>query len=140
MLRSSHTGVKKITKHWHMTPLLNERQRRLYLADEAKAIGHGGITQVSKVSGVSRVTITQGLKEAREAGCSPLKGNKSRKAGGGRKPISQKEPRILQELEALLAPHTKGSPMAKCSEKQCVKKCDDFVEPKCNRRDVSPGA
>jgi IS30 family transposase len=30
--------------------------------------------------------------------------------------------------------------MAKCSKKQCAKKCDGFVEPKCNRRDVSPGA
>jgi hypothetical protein len=70
-------------------PLLNERQRRLYLANEAKAIGHGGIKQVSKASGVSRVAVTQGLKEAREAGCNPLTGNRSRKAGGGRKPIIQ---------------------------------------------------
>ena len=42
-------------------PLLDERQKRLYLANEAKSIGYGGITQVSKVSGVSRVTITQGM-------------------------------------------------------------------------------
>ena len=42
-------------------PLLDERQKRLYLANEAKAIGYGGISQVSKVSGVSRVTITQGM-------------------------------------------------------------------------------
>jgi DNA-binding MurR/RpiR family transcriptional regulator len=44
-------------------PLLNERQRRLYLANEAKAIGRGGIQEVNKVSGVSRVTIIKGLKE-----------------------------------------------------------------------------
>ena len=44
-------------------PLLNERQIRLYLANEAKALGHGGIAQVSKVSGVSKVTISKGMKE-----------------------------------------------------------------------------
>jgi hypothetical protein len=90
--------------------LLNERQIRLYLANEAKAIGHGGITQVSKVSGVSRVTITQGMREI-EKGVVPMAVNRSRKAGGGRKQIIQSDPEIMQELEALLAPYTKGDPM-----------------------------
>ncbi|MCL2135195.1 MAG: ISAzo13 family transposase, partial [Candidatus Bathyarchaeota archaeon] len=52
------TAAKRIR---NTIPLLNERQRRLYLANEAKTIGHGGITQVSKISGISRVTITNGL-------------------------------------------------------------------------------
>jgi sugar (pentulose or hexulose) kinase len=43
--------------------LPNKYQRRLYLANEAKAIGFGGISQVSRVSGVSRMTIMHGLKE-----------------------------------------------------------------------------
>jgi hypothetical protein len=47
-------------------PLLNEKQRRLYLANEAKAIGRGGIKAVHEVSGVSRVTIIKGLKEIKE--------------------------------------------------------------------------
>lgn len=46
-----------------MLPLLDERQRRLYLANEAKAIGYGGISQVSRISGISRVTITLGMAE-----------------------------------------------------------------------------
>jgi hypothetical protein len=41
-----------------MIPILNERQRRLFLASEARAIGRGGITQISGITGVSRVTIT----------------------------------------------------------------------------------
>ena len=47
----------------NMLPLLDERQRRLYLANEARAIGYGGISQVSRISGISRVTITQGMAE-----------------------------------------------------------------------------
>jgi DNA-directed RNA polymerase specialized sigma24 family protein len=47
-----------------MLPVLNERQRRLFLASEAKAFGFGGISEISRISGgVSRVTITLGVKE-----------------------------------------------------------------------------
>jgi transposase len=94
-----------------MLPLLDERQRRLYLANEAKAIGYGGITQVSKVSGVSRVIITQGLAEINSEGYQPKAEKRCRKKGGGRKTIETKTPEILQELEELLEPYTKGDPM-----------------------------
>ena len=92
-------------------PLLNERQRRLYLANEAKAIGHGGITQVSEVSGVSRVTITNGMSEINSEGYQAEAQTRSRKKGGGRKRIETKNPRIVSELEKLLESHTKGNPM-----------------------------
>ena len=92
-------------------PLLNERQRRLYLANEAKAIGRGGITQVSAVSGVSRVTITRGMSEINSEGYQAKAQHRSRKKGGGRKPIETKNPEILNELEQLLESHTKGNPM-----------------------------
>jgi len=92
-------------------PLLNEYQRRIYLANEAKAIGRGGITQVSAVSGVSRVTITQGMAEINSEGYQAKAQPRSRKKGGGRKPIETKNPEILNELERLLEPHTKGNPM-----------------------------
>jgi hypothetical protein len=92
-------------------PLLNERQRRLYLANEAKAIGRGGISQVSRISGVSRVTITQGMAEINSDGYQPELRDRLRKEGGGRKRIETKTPGILQELEELLEPHTKGNPM-----------------------------
>jgi DNA-binding MurR/RpiR family transcriptional regulator len=44
-------------------PTLNEYQRRRYLSAEAKSIGYGGITLVSRLSGVSRPTLTAGVKE-----------------------------------------------------------------------------
>ena len=44
-------------------PTLNEYQRRRYLSAEAKSFGRGGITLVSRLSGVSRQTLTDGVKE-----------------------------------------------------------------------------
>jgi DNA-binding phage protein len=44
-------------------PLLNERQRRLILAIEAKALGRGGVTRVARASGVSRMTIQKAMRE-----------------------------------------------------------------------------
>ena len=68
-----------------MMPLLNEKQKRLYLASEAEAIGYGGISQVSRISGVSRVTISQGIKELRAENKAETKTENSRRKGGGRK-------------------------------------------------------
>jgi transposase len=90
---------------------LDERQRRLYLANEAKAIGYGGITEVSKVSGISRVTITQGIAEINSEGYEAKVQTRCRKKGGGRKPIEAKNPKIICEVEKLLEPYTKGDPM-----------------------------
>jgi DNA-binding MurR/RpiR family transcriptional regulator len=63
-------------------PLLNERQCRLYLANEARAMGRGRISQVSRVSGVSRVTIAQGLKEINKEGYRATEAKRSRREGG----------------------------------------------------------
>jgi len=92
-------------------PLLNERQKRLYLANEAKAIGWGGISQVSKISGVSRVTITEGMKEINSEGYEPKAENRCRKKGGGRKLQEEINPEIIEMLESFLEGHTKGDPM-----------------------------
>ena len=46
-----------------MLPLLIERQRRIYLASEATALGRGGIKDISRLTGVSRSTIIKGKKE-----------------------------------------------------------------------------
>ena len=54
---------KIIEKVNTMLPMLNEKQRRLYLASEAIAFGRGGITLMSRISGVSRSVITTGVKE-----------------------------------------------------------------------------
>ena len=54
---------KMVEKIKTMLPILNEKQRRLYLASEAIAIGHGGIAEVSRASGISRSVISAGIKE-----------------------------------------------------------------------------
>ena len=93
-----------------MLPLLNERQRRLFLASEAKAIGFGGISDVSRVSGVSRVTITLGLKELEDTATVPMEDRRCRRPGGGRKNIQEHYPDIMRELKKMLEPYTKGDP------------------------------
>ena len=95
-----------------MLPELNERQRRLFLATEAKAIGYGGITKVSRISGVSRVTITQGIYELEDGKSSKIDLVHCRRRGGGRKPVEEKQPGISEALEKLVEAHTKGDPMA----------------------------
>jgi transposase len=93
-----------------MLPLLNEKQKRLFLAIEAKTIGYGGISQISKISGISRVTITQGIKELEEKNSEVMNSERIRKKGGGRNKIEEIYPEIKRELDELLEPYTKGNP------------------------------
>src|SRR5450755_1952932 len=92
-------------------PHLDERQRRLLLAAEARSLGHGGVSLVSRASGVSRVTVTAGVSEL-EAGLEPSPG-RSRRAGGGRKPLTENDPGLLEALDALVEPETRGDPMTR---------------------------
>ena len=66
-----------------MLPLLNERQKRIYLATEAEALGRGGIKELSKLTGVSQTTIIKGKKEINSG--EPLDAIAIRNSGGGRK-------------------------------------------------------
>jgi hypothetical protein len=61
-------------------PRLDERQRRLLLAAEARSLGHGGISLVSRASGVSRVTVTAGVDEL-DAGLEATPGQVRRSGG-----------------------------------------------------------
>ncbi len=86
-------------------PHLNEKQRRLLLAAEARALGHGGISRVARASGVSRATIHKALHEQEAAVTERV-----RRAGGGRK--KARDPELLAALEALVSPQTRGDPMS----------------------------
>ena len=70
-----------IKKAFYIT--LNERQKRHYLALEAKALGHGGILSVSKAFGANRDTVSRGIKEVEAKETLPQ--GRIRKQGGGRK-------------------------------------------------------
>jgi transposase len=94
-----------------MLPTLNEYQRRRYLSSEAKALGWGGISLISRISGLSRQVIREGIKELDNPSLKMAQG-KSRKEGGGRKHLWEEQPGILETLEKLVNPHTKGDPMS----------------------------
>ena len=92
---------------------LNERARRLFAATEALAIGHGGIAVVARATGMAPSTIAAGRAEVRaleESGASPLPLNRSRRAGGGRKKLTDTDPTLLSDLERLVEPVTRGDP------------------------------
>ena len=90
---------------------LDERQRRIAAAVEARALGRGGITAVALATGMSRPSIHKGLGELtqRRPGV-PL--GRSRKSGAGRKPLVEGDPGILEELDRLVDPDTRGDPMS----------------------------
>jgi hypothetical protein len=94
-----------------MLPMLNEYQRRIFLSAEAKAIGYGGISLVSRISGVSRPTLTGGVKELGNPEVKKLETGSCRKSGGGRKPVWEHHPEIFDKLKDLVDAHTKGDPM-----------------------------
>ena len=92
-------------------PHLNERQRRLVVAAEARALGPGGITLAAKASGLSRPTVTKGLQELDEA---PLAGERVRRAGAGRKRTVEHDPELLAALDALVDPDSRGTRSRLC--------------------------
>jgi hypothetical protein len=75
------------------------------------SMGRGGITQKSRITGVSRVTITLGMKEFEKNNAKIPDKQRCRKEGGGRKSVKENYPKIKSEIEKLLAPYTKGDPM-----------------------------
>ena len=87
---------------------LNKRNRRLLAATEALAIGWGGVTMVSRATGLSRPVISQGIKELQE-GARVGEGRVQRK-GGGRKSNVSKDPGLSEDLERLVEPVTRGDP------------------------------
>ena len=104
-------GLRELTtKFRSVWPLLNERTRRLMAASEAKGLGHGGVTLVSRACGLSRKAITKGIREI-EAG-TPLAPGRIRRPGGGRKPITVSDPQLLEALERLIEPDTRGDPQS----------------------------
>ena len=109
MIRADVAGLKM--RIATMLPMLNEYQRRMFLATEAKAIGYGGISLVSRMSGISRQTLQGGVKELDNPRTEVIAQGKSRKPGAGRKNIWDIHPETLDVLADLLEAHTKGDPM-----------------------------
>lgn len=88
---------------------MNETVRRRWAAAEALALGRGGMTLVAKATGLSAPTIRRGLQELKDN--APLSEERVRRPGGGRKKVTAKDGTLLRDLEALVAPATRGDPM-----------------------------
>ena len=91
-------------------PFLNERDRRLFAASEARAAGRGGIAAVSRTTGMARSTIGRGLADLRSGAvrCS----DRVRRMDGGQKPATETQPGILEALNDLVEPSIRGDPEA----------------------------
>ncbi len=88
-------------------PHLDERQRRLALAADARMLGHGGIRLVARAAGVREATVSLGVAEL-EAGAEPL--GRARRPGGGRKRAADTDPGLVPALLALVEPEERGDP------------------------------
>ena len=90
-------------------PHLNERQRRLVMAQEARLLGHGGVRAVARAAGASETTVRAGVFEL-EAGEDPLPDGRVRRPGGGRRRIEDLDPGLVPALLALVEPDERGDP------------------------------
>jgi len=94
-----------------LSPYLDERQRRLWLGVEAREAGHGGVAAVARAAGVSRPMVAKAVRELDQP-TEPLPVGRVRRPGGGRKPITQSDPGLVEALEMLVDPVTRGDPQS----------------------------
>jgi hypothetical protein len=92
-----------------LMPHLDERQRRLLLATEARLLGHGGVRTVARVAGVSETTVRAGVFELEEAE-EPFPEGRVRRGGGGRKSAAVLDAGLVPALLALVEPDERGDP------------------------------
>ena len=103
------TGETLAAKFEAIFPHLDERQRRLLMGAEARALGHGGIRVVALAAGVREATVSLGAAEL-ESGAGPL--GRVRRPGGGRKRLADLDPGLRPALLALVEPDERGDPMS----------------------------
>ncbi len=98
-------------------PELNERQRRLWAAAEARACGRGGIAAVARATGIGKSTVARGVAELGEG--TRLEAGRVRRVGAGRPRLTESDLTLLGDLERLVDPDTRGdpcSPLRWCSK------------------------
>lgn len=90
-------------------PHLNERQRRVVAGAAAQMLGRGGKSQVAAVSGMSRNTVIKAEAEVTEGMELSIR---QRPPGAGKKPITETQPGVVEALEELVSPETRGTSMS----------------------------
>ena len=98
-----------ITMRWQTLGCkLDERGKRLFAANEVRSAGYGALAVVEEITGLARSTINRGEDDLDEG---PLPDGRVRRKGGGGKPLSERDPTLVPDLQALAEPATMGDPM-----------------------------
>ena len=92
-----------------LLPILNEQQKRIYLAAESQFLGRGGKAKIEKLAGVSHNTINKGIKEI-DSGKEIVFDQQLRKEGGGRRKKITDE--VWSHIERFIEPYTRGEPQS----------------------------
>jgi hypothetical protein len=107
------SAIERIRRKFDaLDPVMDERTRRQWAAAEATELGWGGVSAVAAATGLSRTTITAGLRELYHRAEQPdvPVSPRIRRPGGGPKRLTQTDPGLLPALEALVDPMTRGDP------------------------------
>lgn len=92
-----------------LLPHLNELQRRVAVGAMADVLGPGNNTRVATATQMTRNTIIKAVSEVRD-GIEPT--SRLRAFGGGDKPLTEKQPGLVQALDELVHPSTRGNKMS----------------------------
>ena len=95
-----------------LRPVLGERDWRLVGAALAHLLGRGGISAVARAARAGRMTIARGLAELANGAEAQAAEGRQRRPGGGRKRLTEHDPTLLRDLEALVDPTTRGDPQS----------------------------
>ena len=91
-----------------LAPVLNEKAKRFWAGATALELGYGGIAAVSQITGLAPNTVRTGIQDVQTP--EVVESPRVRRPGAGRKPIVQRDPTIVPDLLALVAPATRGDP------------------------------
>jgi len=99
-------------KNWlKVLALADEALKRKLAAAKALDLGWGGISTVTRITGMSPTTIRKGIQELDNLE-NLEQPKRIRKLGGGRKRTDIKSPKIVEDLEAIMGENTAGDPMS----------------------------
>jgi hypothetical protein len=100
-------------KYDSLAPAFNEAALRLWAGAEARSLGHGGVSTVSRATGLSRNTVMAGVRELDDpTHRDRLASGRVRRPGGGRKRATVVQPELGEALDRLVSPVTRGDPMS----------------------------
>jgi hypothetical protein len=110
-MQDAQTAERIRRAYGALRPEMDERMRRQWAAAEARGLGYGGVSSVSRATGLSRTTIAAGRIELdlpwwQRSG----EAARIRRPGGGRRALSDRDPQLLAALESLIEPTTRGDP------------------------------